>query len=120
MRHSSVVGPRAASGLPPEVRPLRTPGEFRHVLSAGRRIRKAGLTLVIAESQLPYPRLGMITPRRLGGAVVRNRIKRRIRAAARECGWEPADYVVIPTPLVERAPFGTVVRWLDPGDGGGR
>lgn len=33
---------------------------------------------------LGYPRVGIVVPRRLGGAVVRNRIRRRLRADARQ------------------------------------
>ena len=37
----------------------------------------------LAREQAPGPRLGLTVPRALGGAVIRNRIKRRLREAFR-------------------------------------
>ena len=37
----------------------------------------------LRDAQLEAPRIGLTTPRALGNAVVRNRIKRRVREAAR-------------------------------------
>ena len=47
------------------------------------------------------PRLGLAVPRQVGGAVVRNRLKRRLRAAFEELGEsisEGHDYVLIVRP----------------------
>ena len=52
--------------------------------------------------------LGLTTPRKVGGAVVRNRMKRRTREffrrrrSALPAGW---DFVVNPKPGAESAPF---------------
>lgn len=46
------------------------------------------------------PRLGLVVPRTVGGAVDRNRVKRRIRAIWREVspGLGPVDCVVVVRP----------------------
>jgi len=48
-----------------------------------------------------------------GSAVARNRIKRRLRSAARAAELEPGiDYVIIANPQVSDAPFDQLVGWL--------
>jgi ribonuclease P protein component len=60
------------------------------------------------------PRLGLIVGRSCGPAVVRNRIKRRLRASARGVELEPGtDYVIIATREVAEAPFDRLTGWLE-------
>ena len=48
--------------------------------------------------------------RRLGGAVTRNRVKRRIRAAATEANLDPgSDYVIVPTAAAATVRFDDLV-----------
>jgi ribonuclease P protein component len=72
-----------------------------------------GLTVVSLNVSEPGVRIGLVAGRRLGSAVTRNRIKRRIRHACRQVdlphGW---DHVVIPTRSVAHVPFPTLVEWL--------
>lgn len=72
----------AGTGLPREER-LRRRREYRRVYDGGR--RAAGSLLVVFE--LPNAegrvRLGITATRRVGSAVVRNRVRRRIREAYR-------------------------------------
>jgi ribonuclease P protein component len=59
--------------------------------------------------------LGLTLPRAVGGAVVRNRIKRRLREAFRlhRAGLGPQwDIVLNPRRAAERAPFPELVRAL--------
>jgi len=62
---------------------------------------------------LPHTRLGVTTPAALGNAVLRNRVKRRLREvfrlnqAAMAQGW---DVVLNPRPAVARVPFERLVK----------
>lgn len=64
---------------------LSSPRDFRRVLSDGRAFRPRWATIhVTPRSEASAPsRLGLAVPSRVGGAVDRNRIKRRVRAAFR-------------------------------------
>ena len=87
--------------------PLRT-ADFRRVYDNGFRVSSS----LFAAFCLPRPtgatRLGLTVPRAIGGAVIRNRIKRRMREACRTHpqfllqGW---DFVFNPRRTVLDAPF---------------
>ncbi len=72
---------------------------FAEIFAARRSASDARLVIYAASSALPGPRLGLVVGRRHGGAVRRNRIKRRIREAFRHLrdrlptGF---DYIVVP------------------------
>jgi ribonuclease P protein component len=66
------------------------------------------IRLVLSENDLGYPRLGLAVGRRVGGAVVRNRLKRRLREIFRrhrDVFPAPLDVVVIPLSGAERLSF---------------
>lgn len=87
--------------------------EFNAVLRHGRRIRRGGITLVAHRRDGGGPRIGLVVGRRVGGAVVRNRAKRRLRAALREATLsEATDYVLIATPVVATASFRELCGWV--------
>lgn len=70
--------------------------------------------LVSAPGQPGPPRVGLVVPRSVGKAVVRNRIKRRLRHAAAQTALEPGvDYVIIANRKVEEATFPEIVGWLN-------
>ena len=94
-------------------RSLSGAGEFNKVFRHGRRIRRGGITVVSHRRDGGLPRIGLVVGRRVGGAVVRNRAKRRLRAALREVTLaEATDYVVIATPVVATAPFQDLCKWV--------
>lgn len=59
------------------------------------------------------PRLGLLVSKSCGTAVTRNRIKRRLRAAADTVELQPGtDYVIIATKQVAEAPYEQLRGWL--------
>ncbi|HSJ26656.1 MAG TPA: ribonuclease P protein component [Acidimicrobiia bacterium] len=111
---------RAASDSPPDpsFESLRSSARFREILRRGHRRTVGGLTVVSLANVESRCRVGLVAGRRLGSAVTRNRIKRRIRHACRNLEFTPGwDHVVIPTAEVARVPFDTLVGWLRAGIG---
>jgi ribonuclease P protein component len=112
-RRSRIVVKRAGSGSLPSYLSLRNSRNFRRVLSDGNRRRKGGLVVVSSPGSDGPPRLGLLVSRNCGTAVARNRIKRRLRAAAESVELQPGiDYVIIATSEVAEAPSEQVIGWL--------
>jgi ribonuclease P protein component len=77
---------------------LRRNADFRRVY--GSRQRRDGRFLVVhsAANELGHPRVGFTVSTKVGGAVQRNRVRRRLREAARplvEASGEAVDLVVV-------------------------
>lgn len=77
---------------------LRRRLEVARVFHRGQRIDAPLFTFRILRKEEPTPRLLVVASRRLGGAVVRNRVKRAVREAFRQHKEEFAylDTVVVP------------------------
>jgi len=59
------------------------------------------------------PRVAVIAGKQVGGAVERNRAKRRLReAAARVALRHGRDYVLVATQAVNEAPFEGLIDWV--------
>ena len=86
---------------------LRT-ADYRKVYAEGRRRNLDFLVAFLRANGRPASRVGLTVPRSLGGAVERNRLKRRLREAVRkhwqelEPGW---DVVINPRPTAKSAKF---------------
>ncbi len=77
---------------------LRRPAHFQRVRSSGSHYDGAVLLLSVAPARQRVTRCGIVVARRIGSAVVRNRIKRRIREILRihyNCLRTHSDIVVI-------------------------
>jgi ribonuclease P protein component len=70
--------------LPPENR-LRRSADFRRALREGRgkSSRTLAVRAAVAERGEPTVRVGFVVSKAVGGAVVRNRVRRRLREAVR-------------------------------------
>lgn len=84
-------------GLPKDER-LLLRGEFKRASAVGARLRSPHFIVYLANNQLGRRRLGITVSRKVGNAVVRNRVKRMVREyfrEARERLPDSRDYVVI-------------------------
>lgn len=83
-------------------------------MRAGVRTKSGPVTVIRLATDLDHPRMGIVAGRRLGNAVTRNRVKRRIRAAAAEANLDPgSDYVIVPTPAAATASFEVLVAAIE-------
>ena len=89
--------------------------DFDAVYRHGKRRSNSHFTVFSKANDLPQSRFGFSIKRALGGAVVRNRIRRRIREVIRlhrqeiSAGW---DIVIRPKPNVATAPYATLTLEL--------
>ena len=110
LRENAVSG-GVSEKFPKTARLLRH-ADFRQVYEQGRRHFSANFTAFYraGDARDGFTRIGFTVSRALGGAVDRNRMKRRLREAARACwaGFQPAiavDVVVNPKKTVLTADF---------------
>lgn len=93
---------------------LRHRAEFLAVQERGRRISGRHMTLLVLPNTHGVDRLGVVASRKLGGAVVRNRAKRRVREMfrlgqpTRDLTPQSLDIVVIPKRELAATPFETL------------
>ena len=95
---------------------LKKRSEFLAVRAGEKRRGRLFLLEVLDRKDADPPRLGITVTRKVGNAVVRNRIRRRIREAVRQyAGNDMAtgnDYVVVGRNEVLDAPFETLKQEL--------
>ncbi|MCU0475641.1 MAG: ribonuclease P protein component [Anaerolineae bacterium] len=102
-------------GLPRTLRLTRSE-DFSRARQSGQTVRGRLLLLNVVPNQLAHNRYGIVTGKRLGSAVARNRARRVVRAALRRLhaqlrtGW---DVVVVPHPPLFEQPFAEVVHALE-------
>lgn len=101
----------------PKKRRITRSGEFRRVREEGASFRGRNLILgVLAEGSLPDIKVGFVTTKRLGTAVMRNRVRRRLRAILVEVGDRilPGRYLVtVARPSAAEASYEALKReWL--------
>ena len=87
---------------------LKRPDDFQTVRRRGRRQREADFTLYALPNGLAHSRYGIVVSKRVGTAVIRNRVKRRLRAAIAR--WIPElasgyDCVAVMNPSAAQATY---------------
>ncbi len=80
---------------------LRTRASFKAVAGGGKRVSREGFVLQALRAPVemhPEPRFGFTVTKKIGNAVVRNRIRRRLREVVRLAGTRAqpdTDYVLV-------------------------
>ena len=118
---NNAASPGAASGsatrglkFPREARLVRR-GDFDSVYRAGNRRSSSHFTVFFRPNELPQSRFGFSIKKALGNAVVRNRMRRRMREVVRghrqeiPAGW---DIVIHPKSSLVRAEFSALTEDL--------
>lgn len=114
LRPSSVGDPAKGQTFPREVRLVRR-GAFDAVYRWGKRVTSSHFTVFGRANELGLSRFGFSIKKALGSAVVRNRIRRRVREMVRchrqeiPAGW---DIVIHPKNSVAKAPFAELAEDL--------
>lgn len=115
---SPLAATAAASGCRPEPEPvdnrppkrLRKRAEFLAVRAGEKRRGRLFLLEARRRGDADDPRLGITVTRKVGNAVVRNRIRRRLREAVRVHAADDmtagTDYVIVARRDILAAPFG--------------
>ena len=109
------AGSSAHGNLFPRQARLVRRGEFDAVYRAGKRRSSFHFTVFFRANELPQSRFGFSIKRALGSAVVRNRIRRRLREVVRchrleiPAGW---DMVIHPKGSAVRAEFAALTADL--------
>ena len=86
---------------------LRCPKAYRQVFQQGKKLLSPLFVLYVLPTSQPHPRLGLAVSKRIGSAVVRNRVKRRLREVFRhhkELLEPPCDIVVVARSAAAKAP----------------
>lgn len=94
---------------------LRRPSDFARVQRSGAACRHRDLKISVCASELPQNRYGIVTSKRLGKAVARNKCKRRLRAILAHLHGEMHqgfDVVVVARPAIIWQPFSEMYRIL--------
>lgn len=111
-RSVSQAGTRPGAGFPRTARLLKH-SDFERVYKQGRRHFSSHMTVFYLRQGEGEARIGFTVGRVLGGAVARNRIRRRLREAVRMERVRlksPVSVVINPKKSVLKAPFAALVE----------
>lgn len=99
---------------PPQFRRLRKRAQFLNA-ARGRKAGRSGFSVQAIAAAEPSPGLGLTVTKKTGNSPERNRIRRRLRAAARACGeafLPQHDYVLVGRREALTEPFSKIVADL--------
>jgi ribonuclease P protein component len=89
---------------------IRKKKDFLILYKKGSRYKSKYFSLIYSCSALPYSRVGVVASRKVGGAVVRNKVKRRMRELFRrdkDLLGSPVDLLIVARPEMPGA------KWAD-------
>lgn len=88
--------------------------DFDRLFALGSRSKAGGVNVIQASNDADVTRVAVIVSKRVGGAVARNRAKRRVRAVLREIHLpESTDVAVVVSKPVLDASFDRLRAWLE-------
>ena len=103
---------------------LRGREAFKRVYRSTRRQRRGNVVVITATGDPGPPQVGFVAGKRIGNAVERNRVKRRLREAMSRVTLEDGTaYLVIAQPGqpgLAAMDFGRIVEWLGAAVASGR
>ncbi len=92
---------------------IRDRATFRALRAQGKRGRCGPISVIyLPDPSRQPPGVAFAVSRRVGGAAVRNRLRRRLRAAIRELAPGPGAYLVTATPEAAAVPYQQLLDWL--------
>jgi ribonuclease P protein component len=91
---------------------LTTDRAFQRVRNKGKPGRTALLTLRWIPQRKQEVNIGIVVSRKVGKAVIRNRIRRRLREAARRMDWPAMQAMIVVTPEAATASYADLVKAL--------
>lgn len=116
---ASAAASNSLSSVSPKGRPfrsLKTAREFDRVFAEGKRVRCGPFSVVVRRHPESYA-VGFKLGRKVGNAVVRNRLRRRFRSLFD--AWGPGDsgageFVILAGPAAATVPYRDLSRRLTP------
>ncbi len=84
--------------------------KFRRLKNKGKPGRGALLSLRWLPSKRPAVVAGIVVSKKVGNAVVRNRIRRRIREALRRMDFPPVETMIVANPEAANARYGDLLK----------
>ena len=96
---------------------LRTDRAFRRVRGKGKVGRSnllsfRWLPLKVRRNETPSVQVGIVVSKKVGKAVVRNRVRRRLREAARRMDWPAIEAMIVVNPEAATATYAELQKAL--------